>query len=38
MEDHIKKERDRLYREQEIKIKEKNIRTEEISIGELKLD
>jgi len=34
----MKKERDRLYREQEIKIKEKNIRTEEISIGELKLD
>jgi len=34
----MKEERDRLYREQEIKIKEKNIRTEEISIGELKLD
>jgi len=35
---HIKKERDRLYKEQRVQIKEKDIRTEETSIGKQKLD
>ena len=35
---HIKKERDRLYKEQRVQIKGKDIRTEETSIGKQKLD
>ena len=38
VEDHIEKKRDKLCKEQEVKIRGKNIRTEEISIGEIKLD